>query len=91
MREFRCSKYYYALFSSPFILTEWVEYTEEEKKESLCRQAIGGYLKTYTYKEACKNWWDNMSKENKEIVKSIPNFDKDVFFEITGIEVKDNA
>ena len=88
MGEFRCSKYYDALFSSPFILTEWVEYTEEEKKESLCRQAIGGYLKTYTYKEACKNWWDSMSEENKEIVKSIPNFDKDVFFEITGIEVE---
>ena len=90
MREFLSSKYYDALVSSPFILTEWVEYTEEEKKESLCRQAVGGYLKTYTYKEACKNWWDNMSEENKEIVKSIPNFDKDVFFEITGIEVKDN-
>ena len=90
MRKFIDSKYYKALTSSNFMLTEWVEYTEEEKKESLCGQAIGGYLKTYTYKEACQNWWNNMSEENKEIVKSIPNFDKDVFFEITGIEVKDN-
>lgn len=87
MREFIDSKYYKALTSSVFKLTEWINYTEAEKKESLCRQAIGGYLKTYTYKEACKNWWDNMTEENKEIVKNMPNFDKDVFFEITGIEV----
>lgn len=85
--EFIRTEYYKALTSSEFTLTEWIKYTEEEKKESLCRQATGGYLKEYTYKEACKNWWDNMSEENKQTVKSMPNFDKDVFKEITGIEV----
>lgn len=87
LTEFINSKYNYALKSSPFILTEWIEYTDEEKKESK-RKAIGeGYLKEYTYKDACANWWNRMSDENKNIVKSIPNFDADVFEDITGIKI----
>jgi hypothetical protein len=87
--EFIDSEYYYAIYSSPFNLTEWIYYTEEEKKNSPIRQAIGGYLKKYTFKEACKNWWDNMTDENKDIIQSIPNFDKEIFKEITGIEVQE--
>jgi len=84
--EFVNSKYYDALISSDFVLTEWIDYTEEEKKDSIIRQCIGGYLKYYTYQDACKNWWNGMNAENKKIVMSIPNFDKDVFEEITGIK-----
>ena len=84
--DFINSKYYHALRSSNFTLTEWIYYTEEEKKESIIRQCIGGYLKSYTYQEACKNWWDCMSEDNKKIVMSIPNFDKEIFEEITGIK-----
>ena len=87
--EFINSEYYDAIHSSPFSLTEWIYYTEEEKKNSPIRQAIGGYLKKYTFKEACKNWWDNMTDENKDIIQSIPNFDKKIFKEITGIEVQE--
>ncbi len=87
LTEFRNSKYNYALKSSPFSLTGWIEYTDEEKKESK-RKAIGeGYLKEYTYKDACANWWNRMSDENKNIVKSIPNFDANVFEDITGIKI----
>ena len=87
LTEFRCSVYNEALTSSPFVLTEWIEYTDEEKKESERKALDEGYLKKYTYKEACSKWWNNMSDENKEIVKSIPNFDADVFEDITGIVV----
>ncbi len=85
--DFYKSSYWNALNSSSFILTEWIKYKEEEidTKE---KEMIGGYLKKYTYKEACKNWWANMADKNKEIVKSMPNFDKNIFFEITGIEVE---
>ena len=79
LKDWYSSKYYDAVCSSDFNLTEWVE--DEFKTE-------GGYLKTYTYKEACKNWWGNMDEENKEVVKSIPNFDADVFKDITGIRVQ---
>lgn len=68
--EFRDSKYYCALFSSPFTLTEEID----------CK-----FVK-YKYKEACAEWWEKMSEENKKIVKSIPNFDAEIFEEITGIK-----
>ena len=68
-------------------LTEWIEYTEEEKKESVIRQCIGGYLKKYTYKEACANWWNKYTDDEKRIIMTIPNFDADIFKEITGIDV----
>lgn len=55
MTEFLESKYYNALMSGKFRLTD---------NES-------GYLKTYTYKEACENWWKSLTDENKD-------------FEITG-------
>ena len=88
MREFVNSKYYVAIISSDFILTEWVEYSAEEKAQDETKRLIGGYLKTYSYQEACKNWWANMTDENREIIMSMPNFDANVFKEITGIEVK---
>ena len=87
LSEFRDSEYYDALTSSPFNLTEWVEYTDEEKKDDIDKAMIGGYLKEYTYKEACENWWENMTKKNKMIILSIPNFDKVVFEDITGIKI----
>ena len=72
LEQFIDSKYYHAIISSAFMLTE-----EEEK----------GAVKTHTFKEACDKWWKNMSDENRAIVKSIPNFDADVFEDITGIRI----
>lgn len=86
-REFRNSKYYYALVETPFILTNWINYTNEEKREN--ENSINGYLQTYSYKEACENWWRNTSKESREIIMQIPNFDKKIFEDITGINVDD--
>jgi len=85
--EFVNSNYYNALNSSSFILNEWINYTEEEKKNDKAKELIGGYLKTYEYKEACKNWWNKMSNYNKNVIKNLPNFDKNIFLEITGINV----
>lgn len=79
--------WYLALFSVPLFLTEWIEYTDEEMKDSIIRQSIGGYLKKYTFKEACANWWNRVSDENKALIQTIPNFDKDIFKEITGIDI----
>ena len=85
--QFRNSRFYEALISVPFILTEWVEYTEEEKKADKVKELIGGYLKKYEYKEACKTWWDKLSDKNKEIIHEIPNFDAEKFYRITGIQI----
>ena len=80
--------WYEALRSCSFKLTEWIWYTEEEMEDSPIRQAIQGYLKQYTFEEACLNWWDSLSNEAKELIKTIPNFDKEIFKQITGIEVE---
>ena len=85
VREFINSKYYTALTSVSFVLTEWIEYSEEEKASDKSKALIGGYLKTYSYKEACATWWSKMTEENKKLVREIPNFDAEKFYRITGI------
>lgn len=85
-REFRASKYYDALTSEPLNLTEWINYDKEEKDTSK-KSTTEGYLEIYIYKKACDNWWKSLTKENKEIIMQIPNFDKNIFKEITGIDV----
>lgn len=87
VKEFFNSEFYKALISAPFILTEWVYYTDEEKQNDKAKELIEGYLKHYDYKEACSKWWNAMVDENKAIVRKIPNFDADKFYEITGIRL----
>ena len=91
LRDFYRSKYYEALCRAPFLLTDWIQYTEEEKKADPEKELIGGYLKEYTMKEAWANWWGEMSEEDKKIVQDIPNFDAKIFKEITGIEVNNDT
>ena len=86
--EFYGSKYYRALNSSLFLLTEWIEYSEEEKKGDKGEELIGGYLKKYSFHEACANWWRKMAQRDKRTITEIPNFDPDKFKMITGIDVR---
>ena len=86
--KFVNSKYYRALISSAFPLVEWIEYTAEEKANDKAKELIGGYLKKRTFKEAAQIWWSNMSEENKEIIKQMPNFTPEKFEAITGIKVE---
>ena len=73
-----------------FILNKWVglsSMTDQEKSDHPECKTCGGYLKTYGYKEAWKNAWDEMIGLERESVKELPNFDPDIFCEITGIRV----
>ena len=74
-----------------FNLTQWVSHdtaTEEEKAEHKQDiEACGGFLKTFTYKDAFKRAWVNASNEERQQVQNLPNFDADIFFEISGIRV----
>lgn len=76
LEDFRRSRYYDALVSEPIELTWWGEETKT--------------LKNRSYKEACAIWWEKLTEENKKIIQQIPNFDADVFFDITGINVKED-
>ncbi len=85
--EFYRSKHYALLTKYPLMLTEWVEYTENEKKADAEKELIGGYLKKYSFQEACKKWWSKYTAEEKAELLTMPNFDKNKFKEITEIEV----
>ncbi len=79
-----------------FRLTEWIDSTDmtnEEKEANPSYKTTGGYLKSYEYKEAFQNSYKRASKKDKELLLELPNFDADVFFEISGIDVrkKDNT
>ena len=74
-----------------FNLTEWInidDMTDAEKEEYPFCKTVGGYLKTLDYKEAWQKAWEGASNEEKEATLKLPNFDADLFFEITGIDVK---
>ena len=66
--------------------------TEEEKKNNSNHTTTGGYLK---YIEISNNdkqtWWNNLCEEDKETIKSLPNFDSKIFKKITGIDVEANV
>ena len=71
-------------------LTKWIEkkdMTDDEKKNYTICEQIGGYLKVLSYEDAWKEGWSNASKEFKDWVRGLPNFNKDLFKEITGIDI----
>ena len=51
----------------------------------------GGYLKVLDESECSQIWWDELDNSQKEIIKSIPNFNESIFEEITGIKVDKQA
>ena len=61
--------------------------TDEEKEENPTYKTTGGYLKVFDKSESAQIWWDGLSDENKEIIKSIPNFDAEKFEKCTGIKI----
>ena len=81
---------YSLLMYSDFNLTEWIpEYkmTDEEKDNYPEYKVQEGYLKIKDYKQCCQEMWDSWNKSQRAKIKKLPNFDKDIFKGITGIEV----
>ena len=69
--------------------TVWVwesDMSDEEMEANPKHETLGGYLKVFKYKEAWKIWWDKLDSEEKDTIRAIPNFNKKVFKEITGID-----
>lgn len=61
--------------------------SEQEKKDRPEHKTQGGYLKKFTYQEAWTNLWAKLSEADKKEIYKLPNFNKKVFREITGIKV----
>ena len=66
----------------------WVSHvTDVEKIVHSEAEVTGGYLKKADNFEDNIAWWRRLAEYEKRIIKAIPNFDKAIFKEITGIDV----
>ena len=61
--------------------------TDEEKTAYPEAEFTGGYLKQLDNSEYGSIWWRGLDYNKKSTIKAIPNFDKEIFKEITGIDV----
>lgn len=87
-REWRESEAYRILCRiepAKWVLSE--EMSAEEKAEHPEHETTGGYLKIKNRHEAFADWWNSLSYRDKDIIRSIPNFDAEKFALITGIPV----
>lgn len=78
------------LMGCPAHITAWVwnfDMTDEERQQHPEYSATGGFLRDIEEEIERQEWWDGLTKERKNIVMSLPNFDKNIFKEITGIDV----
>lgn len=83
----------YLLNESPMDVLEWIssiEMTDEEKQQHPEHEAMDGYLKILNEKDCGQIWWDGLSEQDKNTIKGLPNFNVDIFKEITGIDVSKN-
>lgn len=95
------SEYTYSEFIEKFNIVypdlhtcQWINFknmTVEEKKENPNAKDLNGYLKTIDYKEAWAEYWGRANEDDKEFFLNLPNFDADIFKEITGIDVKNKS
>lgn len=88
MEEWRKSEAFAILRKIDLSPVEWVWEIEHPNHKT----TGGGHLKktkagrVYTH-EPFLAWWNELSEHEKQVIKSIPNFDEDKFFKITGIRV----
>ena len=62
--------------------------TDEEKEQHPEYETTGGYLKELDESECGQIWWNSLSDHKKDVIKALPNFDAEIFKEITGIVVE---
>ncbi len=77
-------------------IAKWIkteDMSKEEKKNITSAQTqMGGYLKTLSYEDAWAEMWENMDSSDKKFIQSLPNFNNEIFKEITGIKIsKENS
>ena len=76
----------------PKNVVEWIyldDMTDEEKENHPSHETTGGYLKVLDESECGQIWWNSLSHHEKNVIKSLPNFDAKIFKECTGIDVNE--
>ena len=75
-----------------FDSTVWVSYdtaTEEEREaHKIDIETCGGFTKTISYKDSFRIAWNKASKEEHKKLLSLPNWNNEIFMEISGIDAE---
>ena len=80
----------YLLNQIPRNVVDWIwsdNMTDEEKEQHPEYEVVDGYLKILDESECGQLWWDSLSERYKNIIKAMPNFDKEIFEDVTGIKI----
>lgn len=84
------SEAHWILLGMPKAVTTWVyacDMTDEEKAAHPEHVTTDGYLKKLDEKDVAQDYWNSLSENQKQIILSLPNFDKEKFYQCTGIRV----
>ena len=75
-----------------FSTTVWVSYdtaTDKEKEaHKIDIEICGGFVKEVSYKEAFRIAWDKAGKEEHKKLLNLPNWNNEIFMEISGIDAE---
>ena len=88
-KEWRNSEAYKILARNFCRSVHWIssdEMTDDEKNTYPEHKTMGGYLRTQDIKQGFIKGWECLSDDEKDIIRSIPNFDAEKFEQITGIK-----
>lgn len=62
--------------------------TDQEKINYPTYKTTGGFLKAKEYKVAWREAWDKADLEDRKKCLSLPNWDNEIFKDISGIDVE---
>ena len=82
----------YLLNQIPKNVVEWIyskDMTDEEKAEHPTHETTDGYLKVLDESDCGQLWWNGLKKKNKDIIRALPNFDRKIFYQCTGIKIEE--
>ena len=65
--------------------------TDEEKAAHPEAKTTGGYLKERTMADNARKWWAGLDAADRNVIFSLPNFDAEIFKEITGVDVNETS
>lgn len=91
LESWRRSEAYLIMRECPsdiIVWKSWESMNNEEKEEHPEAEITDGCL--IKSEADVQKWWDSLSESDKKTVMDLPNFDKDIFKECTGIEVRIN-
>jgi len=85
--ECSCFRWFSVLMAvNPVTVRYWNEMNEKEQADNPKAKVTGYLVESTTMKEAYAKWWNGLKAADKKEMESIPNFNKTLFKELTGIE-----